>query len=155
MEDCSENKQIIRETIRQIIDFKIKHRKIMQHYLQKTGVYHSQHRLLMEIARNKYASQKDLAKLMGVSTATIAVSLKKLQKNGYINKLIDKNDNRLNNITITKKGNEIVKQSKQIVDSIDEKLFSGFKKEDIYTLFTLFQKLNANLDMIEDEIDDK
>ena len=50
----------------------------MQNYLDATGVFHAQHRLLMEIARNPNVSQNDIAKIMDVSAATIAVSLKKL-----------------------------------------------------------------------------
>jgi Mn-dependent DtxR family transcriptional regulator len=37
---------------------------------------------------------------MDVSAATIAVSLKKLEKGGYINKVMDEGDNRLNQITM-------------------------------------------------------
>ncbi|NLN04473.1 MAG: MarR family transcriptional regulator [Clostridiaceae bacterium] len=59
--------------IRELITFAIKHRKIMQNYLDATGVYHSQHRLLMEISRNPNASQTELARRMDVSSATIAV----------------------------------------------------------------------------------
>ena len=66
--------------IQQIIVFAIKHRKIMRNYLDITGVYQAQHRLLMRIAHDQNASQKDLAMSMDVSASTIAVSLKKLEK---------------------------------------------------------------------------
>lgn len=89
---------------------------------------------------------------MDVSTATVAVSLKKLQKGGYIDKIVDQEDNRLNKIVITDKGNKVVDQSKQILDSIDQKIFSGFTEEEVYTLYTLFQKLNRNLTIMEAEI---
>ena len=52
----------------------------MQNYLDETGVYQSQHRLLMEISRNPNASQKDIARIMDVSAATVAVSLKNLKR---------------------------------------------------------------------------
>src|SRR5690554_3253070 len=90
--------------IHQLITFAIKHRKIMQNYLDATGVYHAQHRLLMEISRNLNAPQIELERQMDVSSATIAVSLKKLEKGGYIIKKTDDVDNRLNQIVITEKG---------------------------------------------------
>jgi DNA-binding MarR family transcriptional regulator len=90
--------------IHQLITFAIKHRKIMQNYLDATGVYHAQHRLLMEISRNPNAPQIELERQMDVSSATIAVSLKKLEKGGYIIKKTDDVDNRLNQIVITEKG---------------------------------------------------
>ncbi|MEG7531564.1 MAG: helix-turn-helix domain-containing protein, partial [Hungatella sp.] len=56
------------------------HRSVMERCLHVTGVYRSQHQILMYVMDNPNASQKEIAKLYGVSTATIAVSLKKLEK---------------------------------------------------------------------------
>jgi len=138
--------------VHQLINFAMKHRRIMQNYLDETGVYQAQHRLLMEISRNPNISQNDIAKLMDVSAATVAVSLKKLEKGGYINKVMDEEDNRLNKITVTEKGNRVVEHSKRIFQSVDRKAFDGFTEEEKHTLFALLQKLNTNLDRMEDEI---
>lgn len=149
------NKISNKEIIHQLISFAMKHRKIMQSYLDETGVYQAQHRLLMEIYHNQNASQRDIARLMDVSAATIAVSLKKLKKGGYINKEMDEGDNRFNQITITEKGNKVVEQSKQIFDSTDRKVFEGFTEEEKSALSVLLQKLNTNLARMEDEIKSK
>lgn len=141
-----------KEIIHQLIGFTVKLRKIMHNYLDETGVYHAQHRLLMQIHHNQNASQKDIATSMDVSAATIAVSLKKLEKGGYIKKEMDEGDNRFNQITITEKGNKVVEQSKQIFDSTDRKVFEGFSENEKSCLFVLLQKLNANLARMEDEI---
>ena len=146
------NKISNKEIIHQLIGFAIKHRKIMQYYLDETGVYQAQHRLLMVIAHNPNTSQNDIAKMMDVSAATIAVSLKKLKKEGYIKKEMDEEDNRLNKIALTEKGNRVVEQSRQIFESTDQKVFEGFTEEDKNTLSVLLQKLNDNLARMEDEI---
>mgnify|MGYP000736844502 CR=1 FL=1 len=140
-----------KEVIRQLIIFAMKHRRIMQKFLDETGVYQAQHRLLMEIFRNPDASQNDIARSMDVSAATIAVSLKKLEKGGYIKRETVEEDNRFNKITITEKGNKVVEQSKQIFDLVHQKVFEGFSEEEKRTLFTLLQKLNSNLDRMEAE----
>lgn len=136
----------------QLIGVTVKHRKIMQHYLDETGVYQAQHHLLMRISHNPNASQKEIARSMDVSAATIAVSLKKLEKGGYINKVMDEGDNRLNQITITEKGNRVVTQSKQIFEATDQRVFEGFTEEEKQTLSSLLHKLNANLDRMEEDI---
>lgn len=141
-----------KEIIIQLINFAIKHRKIMQNYLDETGVYQAQHRLLMEISKNPNASQNDIAVSMDVSAATVAVSLKKLEKRGYIKRVMVEEDNRINNITITEKGNKVVKQSKQIFASADQKVFKGFTNEEKNTLSVLLHKLNMNLAGMEAEI---
>ncbi len=138
-----------KKIVLQLIGFAMKHRKIMQYFLDETGVYQAQHRLLMEISHNRNASQKEIACSMGISPATIAVSLKKLEKGGYINKIMDEGDNRLNQITITEKGNRVVEQSRQIFDATDQKVFEGFTEEEKATLSELLQKLDTNMVRME------
>ena len=148
----NKNKNSNKEIIHQLISFAMKYRKIMQYYLEETGVYQAQHRLLMEISRNPNVSQKEIAGIMGISPATIAVSLKKLEKGNYINKEMDEGDNRLNQITITEKGRKVVEQSKQIFESTERKVLEGFTEDEKSALLHLLQKINANLDKMEEEI---
>ena len=84
------------------------HRSMMERRLDGTGVYRSQHQILMFVSDNPNVSQKELARMYGVSGATIAVSLKKLERGGYIRRLVDQEDNRCNQICITDKGRKVV-----------------------------------------------
>ena len=68
------------------------HRSMMERRLDGTGVYRSQHQILMFVSDNPNVSQKELARMYGVSGATIAVSLKKLERGGYIRRLVDQED---------------------------------------------------------------
>jgi DNA-binding MarR family transcriptional regulator len=140
-----------RKIIHQIIHFAKKHRKVMQYFLDETGVYQAQHRLLMIISHWPYSSQKKLAEVMEVSTATVAVSLKKLEKAGLISKSMDETDNRLNRIVITDKGNKIVEQSKQIFQATEKRVFDGFTEEEMTILNDLMEKLHRNLSEMEEE----
>ncbi|HHV59128.1 MAG TPA: MarR family transcriptional regulator [Clostridiaceae bacterium] len=146
------NKTNNKEVIFQLISCAKKHRKIMQNLLNETGVYHAQHRLLMEISRNPNISQKEIAESMEISPATIAVSLKKLERGGYINKEMDEGDNRLNQITITDKGKKVVEQSKQIFDMAGRKVFEGFTEEEKSTLSFFLRRLDDNLVRMEEEV---
>jgi DNA-binding MarR family transcriptional regulator len=143
-----ENKAIIHL----LIDFAVKHRRVALNYLDQTGVYQSQHRLLMEIAKNPDISQNQIASLMDISPATVAVSLKKLEKGGFIKREIDENDNRFNKTSITRKGNEVVEQSRSIFEMLDRRIFEGFTPDEKETLMVLLNKLLENLNNMEEEI---
>lgn len=130
----------------------IMHRRIVENMLGDTGVYQGQHRILMELSKHQHHSQKELAIAMKVSTATIAIALKKLEKNGYINKVMDKDDNRLNTIVITEKGQRVVRDSKNIFDGIDKKTFSGFTDEEKEQFYGFLDKIENNLMSIEREM---
>lgn len=146
-----DDRSLEKKIIHQIFHYANKHRKVMQSNLDQTGVYQAQHRLLMIISRNPYSSQRKLAEVMGVSTSTIAVSLKKLGKAGCINKIMDNEDNRLNRIVITEKGNRIVEQSKQIFQTADKMAFEGFTDEEKDMLSEFMERLYVNLAKMEKE----
>lgn len=121
------------------------HRRIMESSLEKVGVFQGQHRILMELSENEYHSQKEIAAAMKVSTATIAIALKKLEKNGYINKITDEEDNRLNIIVITEKGRNVVEMSRQLFDDIDSTMFAGFSNEEKKNFINMLDRIEDNL----------
>lgn len=121
------------------------HRCVIEHALNDTGVYRSQHQILMYVSQNPNVSQKDIAKLHGVSSASIAVSLKKLEQGGYIRRIVDQKDNRVNQICITEKGNRIVSDSFTIFRHMEECMFEGFSEEEFIMMGRLLDRIYANL----------
>ena len=117
-----------------------------EHRLEGTGVYRSQHQILMFASHNPNVSQKDLAEMYGVSGATMAVSLKKLEKGGYINRLVDQHDNRCNQICITEKGRKVVEESVLIFQRLERCMFEGFSEHDMDVLGNLLDRIYGNLD---------
>ena len=130
---------------------KFMHINRMQHkqaekMLVKTGVHRNQHMLLMHLYRTKEApSQKEIANSFRISPAAVAVSLKKLENEGYILRNTSENDNRYNEITITEKGKSVVDMSKEILDSLDERSFGNLSSEEKEILGKLLDKVIDNL----------
>lgn len=121
------------------------HRCVIERALNDTGVYRSQHQILMYVADNPNVSQKDIANLHGVSSATIAVTLKKLEQGGYIRRIVDQKDNRINQICITEKGNGIVADSFRIFQHMEEHMFHDFSEEEFRVMGQLLDKIYVNL----------
>ena len=122
------------------------HRSMMERRLDGTGVYRSQHQILMFVSDNPNVSQKELARMYGVSGATIAVSLKKLERGGYIRRLVDQEDNRCNQISITDKGRKVVEDSVKIFRQMESRMFEGFSENDMKVLGQLLDRIYGNLD---------
>ena len=125
------------------------HRKVLEQELSSTGVYRSQHQLLMFVADHPEVSQKELARLLGVSTATIAVSLKKLEQGGYIERKVDVRDNRYNQICITPKGMAAAEKSVTIFEKLERSMFQGFSREDFERMGELLDRIYRNLEDYE------
>jgi len=122
-----------------------KHRCVMEKIFNSTGVFHGQHKMLMCISDHEFFSHKEIAAHMKISTATVAVSLKKLEKGGYIEKIVDENDNRLNKIVLTAKGKSIVEYSRKMFDEIEANMFIGFSNEEKEQLIQYLERIEGNL----------
>lgn len=122
------------------------HRSVVERRLSCTGVYRSQHQILMFVSSNPNVSQKELARMYGVSGATITVSLKKLEKGGYIRRLVDQNDNRFNQISITEKGRKVVEDSISIFRRMELCMFEGFSESDREVLGEMLDRIYGNLE---------
>ena len=91
------------------------------------------------------ASQRELARTLRVSPATIATSLKSLERMGYVEKRVDEKDARRNRVTITEKGLAAVKQCFDIFGEIDRRMMEGLTPEEQDDLDRLHRKMLNNL----------
>ena len=83
--------------------------------------------------------------------AAVAVTIKKLENAGYIERKSDENDSRRNSVSLTKKGEEILTNTKKLVDAVDRRMFEGFSSEE-YEVFTrCLDKMQKNLSEFEKE----
>lgn len=91
------------------------------------------------------ASQRELAQALRVSQATVATSLKSLERLGYVEKRLDDRDNRRNRVAITEKGTAAVKQCFQVCHEIDRRMMEGLSLQEKEDLDRLHRKLLDNL----------
>ena len=127
------------------------YRMYLERELNRSGVYRSQHQILMYISRFPNASQKDIASHQHVSTATIAVTLKKLEKGGYISRVMDKADNRFNQICITDRGKEVVDISRQVFQKVEQALFESFTDEELRVFDGFLDRTRLNIEHLFQE----
>jgi len=135
----------IHRLIRKYIWTTKRHRNIIERRLAATGVYRSQHQILMFLADNPDVSQRELADNQKVSTATMAVSLKKLEKGGYICREVDEKDNRYNQIRITEKGQKVVEESRKIFQEVENAMLAGFSQEERRMMEAFLDRMYENL----------
>lgn len=90
-------------------------------------------------------TQKKLAELLHVSPATIANSLKSLERGGYVRKECDPKDARCKQVFITEKGRQAVTRCVQVFDAVDAQLLSGFSPEEQEQLLRFHQRMLDNM----------
>ena len=125
-----------------------RHHALVERRTCDLGIHHSQHRMLMHLARKEadIPSQKELAKDLGISAAAVATTLKRLEKEGYIARTITDSDNRRNEIHITEEGLSKVTEGREILESTDRSMFEGFTPEELSAFTAYLRRINQNLD---------
>ena len=125
-----------------------RHHALVERRTCDLGIHHSQHRMLMTLARQQEhtPSQKELAQRLGISAAAVTATLKKLEKEEYITRSMTDEDNRRNEIRITDKGIAKLLEGRAIFESSDRTMFEGFTAEEMATFISYMERLNGNLD---------
>lgn len=134
-----------RELMENWMDVNHLHRTILEKKLNQNGLYRSQHQLLMYISDHPNQSQKEIARLNRISPATAAVTLKKLEKGGYIHRVADDRDNRCNQICLTEKGKLVVEYSIRYFSQVQQRMFAGFTEEERTRLTGDLERIKKNL----------
>ena len=92
------------------------------------GLYMGQLPILAYISHNEGCTQKEIADWLKVSPASIALSTKRLQKAGLIDKAVDQDNLRRNRLRVTDKGRETALRHREAENAFDRNMFSGISE---------------------------
>lgn len=94
-------------------------------------------------------SQRDVARTMRLSPATVAVALKTLERDGYVERRADERDQRKNRVTLTDKGRRAVERCGESFRAVDERMLAGFSAQEKEQLTGFFTRMIDNLGGVE------
>lgn len=135
-----------REMVHKLISTSLIHRYHITKSAQKAGLYYGQPMILEYIKEHTACTQKELADSLHISPASVATSIKRLEKSGYVTRLTDKDDIRKNRLFLTDKGLNILTEFRSICDETDREMFKGFSEEECRLLCSFLERLYNNLD---------
>lgn len=102
--------------------------------------------LLKERGENgRVAAQRELSDAMHVSPATVAVSLKSLERAGYVEKRTDQTDQRRKAVHLTPKGEMAIQRCVQVFQQVDRTMFEGFSPEEMEQVCAFHLRMLKNL----------
>jgi DNA-binding MarR family transcriptional regulator len=118
--------------------------------LERRGLAEASHPVLLFIlsdaGKGASLSQREIARRLGVSSPTAAVSIRRMARGGLLRKAADEKDLRRNCITLTPMGRKLVGECKAAFDEIDRRMFEGFSDEERGTLRSYFLRMIRNLE---------
>jgi len=117
---------------------------INNYFINVLKPYHiaPEQRAILELLKNdNLINQITIANLLGKDKTTISRAINTLEKKGLIRRKSIINNKRSNQITLTKKGEDILEHSRIVVTDFREHFHSKLNKEEMKTLFMLLNKL--------------
>lgn len=93
----------------------------------------------------RVSSQRELADALHVSPATVAVSLRSLERGGYVEKRCDPEDQRRKSVVLTPKGEGAFHRCLMIFELVDRKMLDGFTDRERELLGCYLARMIQNL----------
>ena len=109
--------------------------------------------MLALIDRFDHPNQKILAERLKITPATLSVRLQRLEKAGFIEKVVSRHDKRNVTLHITEKGNKEIKKNKNDMKIFTTRLFEGINKEDLDRMKAYCQIFEKNILLMKEELD--
>lgn len=97
-------------------------------FLSNEGLFIGQHRMLICLIDNDGATAGFLAKKLNISPATASVSVKKMEKAGFIQKKPDENDSRIIRLYATEKAKETAGRVFLMFRKADDAMLKDFSE---------------------------
>ena len=89
--------------------------------------------------------QKELAKRLRLTPATVTAALKTLEKQGCIVRESEESDMRRKRIRVTEKGREVAQRYVNVFTEVDEAMYKGFSPEELEAVSGYFKRITENL----------
>lgn len=102
-------------------------------------------RLIINLALEDGLSQLELARRTHLSTPTVSVTIKRLERLGYVRREQDENDMRSLRVFLTERGEELVKTSREASIEADNILMEGFTPQESEVLLSLLNRMRKNI----------
>lgn len=124
-----------------------KSRESMEMRIKDLDISQQQGRMIAYIAQNedKGLIQKDLAQVFQRRDASITSMLKRLEKKGYIERRIPKNNERQKNIYVLPKGKALIDQTNEAFYAAEKELVQALNAEEVEELTRLLRKIDQSL----------
>ena len=129
----------------------IMRRKFFLKKSQSFGLYVGQPQLLTYVRDHPGCTQIEIAEALGVSSASIAFSTKRLQKAGYLMKQVNNLNMRCNKLYVTRDGEEVLDRFKDVYDEMNLEMFEGFTWKEIELLASFVERANNNMEKMLSE----
>lgn len=135
----------LKDLIGRFYKLDILRRACIQEATADIGLYFGQLPILEYVIEHDQCTQKEIADAIHVTPASVAISTKRMQKAGLLEKTVSNNNLRCNRLTVTLKGRELSRQYRSKFDEVDQKMFASFAESELEQFGGYLDRLIMNI----------
>lgn len=126
--------------------------------LAKLNMHDGQPAILAYIYMHKNCTQYEIARYLGLSRPSIGVSVKRMEKQGFVTITPNEKDKRSTCLNITPLGVKTLVASDKILNDYISSKYEGFSEEELKVYLALLNKIKNNLtkvyrESVEEEVE--
>ena len=137
----------IQEMVRSFIEFERRQRIFLNRELEKFGIQNMMIKYIASLHKCPGVSQDYLAEVHSVDKSHVARMSGKLEELGYVYRLQDESDRRINCLFLTEKGEELHNEIQILMMKWGTIISKNISVEDIEHTVSTVKKLNSNIDI--------
>lgn len=130
-------------------------RKNFNAAVAEQGLFSGQQDILLLLNHEPGMTLGQLSRALGVASATASVSVKRMEKAGFIEKRVDENDARIVRLYPTPRAEDAPKKIHQKMDYLEQVLTAGMTREQVLTLAALLEQALQNVGKENQQDEDK
>lgn len=120
----------------------------IQSQLAEVGLYRGQPPILMLLYKNDGMSQKEMARALNLSPATMTATLKRMEKAGLVLREMDEHDQRILRVHLSEKGREMCETGESRIGVVTAELLEGFTLEEQQQLNEYLGRIARNMERV-------
>ena len=112
---------------------------------QEFDLNKSQASILFTLHQRDSMSQKELASRLNVSAPSITSAIQKMEKEDYLTRRPDENDQRVMRLSLTEKGKSCIQSVWTVAENMEHLMFRGMNAEETLLFRRLLVQIDDNL----------
>ncbi|MFV0382191.1 MAG: MarR family winged helix-turn-helix transcriptional regulator [Breznakia sp.] len=119
--------------------------KVLYKRLQAIQIHEGQPSIMAYVYLHAGCNQYEIAQHLGLSRASVGVSIKRLVKSEFVEIRRNENDKRATSLHLTSLGTKTLVKSDMVLDSYISEKYRFFTQEELSNYIVLYEKMKTNL----------
>ena len=133
----------VKECIELLYDLKILDKKLLDLFEKKIGISLTRFQIIKYLHKSSSSTSKQISQSLEIDAAAVTRHLKILEKEGYVIKRRNENNNREVLVELSEKAHEEIRHCERET-TVQDIIGNEFSEEDLKDLVSLLNKFNKN-----------